>query len=288
MSSEEKVDLDDKIDMSLDQIIDMEKKDSRRHSRERSSHDSPYERPRRRSRSSSISPSRNNNKKRVYVGNIAWETSWQDLKDHMKQVGEVAYANIFQNGNRSKGCGIVEFETEESAKRAIDELNDTKINGVDRLIFVREDRGDRERNHSPHSYRDRGSRRTFSRNDDRYDRHDRHNRYDRHDRHDRYDRYDRHDRHDRHERHRHDREGRQLFVDNLPYTAKWYDLKDYFRTFGNVEKADIIQGRDGRSAGRGTVLFEKSSDMRYALRKAHETEFKGRKIYVKEDKFADR
>jgi RNA recognition motif-containing protein len=25
----------------------------------------------------------------VYVGNLSWEVQWQDLKDHMKTVGEV-------------------------------------------------------------------------------------------------------------------------------------------------------------------------------------------------------
>ena len=26
---------------------------------------------------------------RVYVGNLSWETEWQDLKDHMRTAGEV-------------------------------------------------------------------------------------------------------------------------------------------------------------------------------------------------------
>lgn len=26
---------------------------------------------------------------RVYVGNLSWETEWQDLKDHMRSAGEV-------------------------------------------------------------------------------------------------------------------------------------------------------------------------------------------------------
>ena len=26
---------------------------------------------------------------KVYVGNLSWETSWQDLKDHFRSVGEV-------------------------------------------------------------------------------------------------------------------------------------------------------------------------------------------------------
>src|SRR5512138_1658318 len=31
---------------------------------------------------------------RVYVGNLSWQTSWQDLKDHMRQAGNVERADI--------------------------------------------------------------------------------------------------------------------------------------------------------------------------------------------------
>jgi RNA recognition motif-containing protein len=37
---------------------------------------------------------------------------------------------------RSKGCGIVEFDTVEEAQKAIDELNDTELEG--RKVFIRE------------------------------------------------------------------------------------------------------------------------------------------------------
>lgn len=29
---------------------------------------------------------------RVYVGNLSWETEWQDLKDHMRAAGEVRWS----------------------------------------------------------------------------------------------------------------------------------------------------------------------------------------------------
>ncbi len=32
---------------------------------------------------------------RVYVGNLSWQTSWQDLKDHMRKAGNVVRADIF-------------------------------------------------------------------------------------------------------------------------------------------------------------------------------------------------
>ena len=77
--------------------------------------------------------------KRVYVGNLAYEVAWQDLKDHMRDAGDVQYAEVMMmSDGRSKGCGIVEFATAEGAKNAIETLNDTELEG--RQIFVREDR----------------------------------------------------------------------------------------------------------------------------------------------------
>ena len=77
--------------------------------------------------------------RRVYIGNLSWDVAWQDLKDHMRQAGDVVHAEVIceQNG-RSKGCGIVEFATDEEAKEAISTLTDTDLKG--RMIFVREDR----------------------------------------------------------------------------------------------------------------------------------------------------
>lgn len=78
--------------------------------------------------------------RRVYVGNLSWDVAWQDLKDHMRQVGDVLFAEVMTDGitGRSKGCGIVEFHSSQDAQRAIRTLNDTELKG--RLIFVREDR----------------------------------------------------------------------------------------------------------------------------------------------------
>ncbi|GMF12002.1 unnamed protein product [Phytophthora lilii] len=76
---------------------------------------------------------------RVYVGNLSWNVKWQELKDHMKKVGTVVHADVLEESNgRSKGCGLVEYATQEEAAKAIAELNNTELEG--RLIFVREDR----------------------------------------------------------------------------------------------------------------------------------------------------
>lgn len=35
--------------------------------------------------------------KRCYVGNLAWKTSWQDLKDKFRECGSVVYANVMRD-----------------------------------------------------------------------------------------------------------------------------------------------------------------------------------------------
>jgi RNA recognition motif-containing protein len=75
----------------------------------------------------------------VFVGNLAWEVAWQDLKDHMRAAGHVLHADVLRNPDgRSKGCGIVEFSSPEEAQVAIETLNDSLLKN--RPIFVREDR----------------------------------------------------------------------------------------------------------------------------------------------------
>ena len=84
-------------------------------------------------------PREHTKSRRVYVGNLSWDVAWQDLKDHMRDAGEVVHAEIIRDvSGRSKGCGIVEFASEDDAQNAISTLTDTELKG--RMIFIREDR----------------------------------------------------------------------------------------------------------------------------------------------------
>ena len=51
----------------------------------------------------------------------------------------------------------------------------------------------------------------------------------------------------------------------LPYQAGWQDLKDLFRSAGNIVRADINIGADGRPKGSGTAIFETSKDAQQAI-----------------------
>jgi len=74
----------------------------------------------------------------LYVGNIPWRASWQDLKDLFRDVGEVIRVDIpTDRDGRSRGYATVLFEAEAAAGEAIKRFNDYEFEG--RRLNVRED-----------------------------------------------------------------------------------------------------------------------------------------------------
>lgn len=48
--------------------------------------------------------------------------SWQDLKDHFREAGDVIYADVFKDGT-----GTVKFSRHDHMKRALRDLDDSKF-----------------------------------------------------------------------------------------------------------------------------------------------------------------
>ena len=68
----------------------------------------------------------------IYVGNISYETSEEDLKTAFSEYGEVAKVDILPDkmgNNPHRGFGFVEMPNAEEAKAAIDGLNGKEIGG---------------------------------------------------------------------------------------------------------------------------------------------------------------
>jgi len=82
------------------------------------------------------------------------------------------------------------------------------------------------------------------------------------------------------------KEGCQLHVGNLLYEERWQSLKEHFSKAGNVIHADVILDSNGRSKGFGTVLMSSPEEAAKAIEMFNETDFNGRTIQVKLDKFA--
>lgn len=74
----------------------------------------------------------------IYVGNLTWSMTEQDLQDLFAQYGEVTSAKIVLDKatNRSKGFGFVEMTNDDEARAAIEALKDTEVQG--RNIIVNE------------------------------------------------------------------------------------------------------------------------------------------------------
>ena len=184
---------------------------------------------------------------RVYVGNLSWETSWQDLKDHFRSAGEVTHADVMQDSDgRSKGCGLVAFANGHDAANAISTLHDSILGG--RSIFVREDReaalpglpapGAKKATIGANAIGGiriggtgggAGGATT----------------------------------------------GTRVYVGNLSWETSWQDLKDHFRSAGEVIHADVLQDSDGRSKGCGLVAFANAHDAANAIAQLHQTLIKG-------------
>lgn len=78
--------------------------------------------------------------KKLYVGNLLYEITDEDLKTHFSQAGTVVSANVikFNDTGRSKGFGFVEMGSEEEAQKAVDTLNGQDLKG--RKLVVSEAR----------------------------------------------------------------------------------------------------------------------------------------------------
>ena len=76
--------------------------------------------------------------KKLYVGGLSYNTTEATLRDTFAAVGTVETATIIidKMTNRSKGFGFVEMSTEEEAKKAIETINGTELDG--RTLTVNE------------------------------------------------------------------------------------------------------------------------------------------------------
>ena len=84
--------------------------------------------------------------KRLYVGNLSYDMSSQDLEQAFANHGTVQSATIINDRDtgRSKGFGFVEMGTEEEAEAAINAMNGAEIGGRTLKVNVakpRESRG---------------------------------------------------------------------------------------------------------------------------------------------------
>ncbi|OCF73339.1 RNP domain-containing protein [Kwoniella mangroviensis CBS 8886] len=196
---------------------------------------------------------------RLYVGNLAYDVTYKDLSNFMSQAGgNVVFSEVLTTpAGQSKGCGIVEFATQEEAQRAKAELTDKYL--LSRNVFIREDREETARFGAPPIPGKigvaTGEARTFLGNAAPVFHVNPMN--------------------------------KNIFIGNLPLQASWQDLKDLMRQAGEVIRADINFHPDGTPKGNGTVVFVNPEDARAAIEMFNGFDWFGNILECKPDKFAN-
>jgi len=86
--------------------------------------------------------------KKLYVGNLSYNMTEDDMRETFGKIGEVLSAKIITDSEtgRSKGFGFVEMANDEDGDKAITSLNGSSL--LDRTITVSEARPQKERSKS--------------------------------------------------------------------------------------------------------------------------------------------
>ena len=83
---------------------------------------------------------------KLYVGNLSFQTTSEDLQQLFAQAGTVESASVVEDRDtgRSRGFGFVEMATKEEGEKAIEQFNGTDLAGRNLTVNEarpREDRG---------------------------------------------------------------------------------------------------------------------------------------------------
>lgn len=82
---------------------------------------------------------------KLYVGNLSFRVTSEDLQEHFTTAGEVQSANVVMDREtgRSRGFGFVEMANEDAATNAIAQFNGTEYDGRNMVVNEARPREDR-------------------------------------------------------------------------------------------------------------------------------------------------
>ncbi|CAN5163668.1 hypothetical protein BH20ACI1_BH20ACI1_09770 [soil metagenome] len=68
---------------------------------------------------------------KLYVGNLSFDTSGQDLEELFGEIGTVESASVIEDRDtgRSRGFGFIEMSSKEEAAQAIEQFNGKEVDG---------------------------------------------------------------------------------------------------------------------------------------------------------------
>ena len=85
---------------------------------------------------------RNESLKKLYVGNLPFSTTEEDLREMFEQHGPTVSVRVItdRETGRSRGFGFVEFEEESNAEKALQALNGMDMGGRSLRVNEAQDR----------------------------------------------------------------------------------------------------------------------------------------------------
>ncbi|NWV81892.1 HNRPM protein, partial [Dasyornis broadbenti] len=212
---------------------------------------------------------------RAFITNIPFDVKWQSLKDLVKEkVGEVTYVELLMDAEgKSRGCAVVEFKMEESMKKAAEVLNKHSLGG--RPLKVKEDPDGEHARRAMQKVMAAGAMGIGPGpggpgminippsilNNPNIPNEIIHAL-------------------------QAGRLGSTVFVANLDYKVGWKKLKEVFSMAGVVVRADILEDKDGKSRGIGTVTFEQAIEAVQAISMFNGQLLFDRPMHVKMDERA--
>ena len=162
-------------------------------------------------------------------------------------MGELSKVKIVYQHGRSKGKAFVEYLDQESANRAVLELNGKELEGRELIVEyqgqslnTKSSSGyENNRQKTRHYDREDRGRRGYQNNDNYY--------------------------RSRSGRHRRSQPSKVLFVGNLGFDTRETAIEEHFEPFGKIVDVRLAYSRDGVSKGFGYVEFKHVKDSEDAL-----------------------
>ncbi|HEY5621999.1 MAG TPA: RNA-binding protein [Pontiella sp.] len=98
--------------------------------------------------------------KRIYVGNLSYNTTEGDVQELFQQAGKVISCQLMLDKftSRSRGFAFVEMETVDEANKAVELFNEQDFQGRPLRVNIAKPREDRPPRREGGGYRDRGDR----------------------------------------------------------------------------------------------------------------------------------
>lgn len=94
---------------------------------------------------------------KLFIGNLAWAVTSDDLNEAFAQIGEVLSATVItdRQTGRSRGFGFVEMATAELAEKAVEEMNGKELSGRTIVVNIARPKADRDdSDRGPRKYSD--------------------------------------------------------------------------------------------------------------------------------------